>query len=163
MRNVKVIVNSTPLIAFSKVDKLELLKTMYEEIYIPGAVFEEVTKKNDIVREKILQNDWIHIEKIQDINDRRMYSAKLHAGEVEVMILAQEQDESVLVVIDDYAARKTAEFLGLRLTGTIGVLIKAKQQGILKQVMPVIKDMQFCGIYFSQKLIAQIKNLSGEN
>ncbi|MBR1741733.1 MAG: DUF3368 domain-containing protein [Lachnospiraceae bacterium] len=54
------------------------------------------------------------------------------------MILAQEQEECALVVIDDYAARKTAEFLGLKLTGTVGVLIRAKQKGILKQVMPVI-------------------------
>ena len=46
-----------------------------------------------------------------------MYKAKLHDGEVEVMILAQEHDEEHLVIIDDGAARKTAEFLGLNVTG----------------------------------------------
>lgn len=124
----KVIVNSTPLIALSKVGRLELLKQMYGEIYIPDAVFREVTMKNDSVREEIMKSIWIHIETVKNNRDRRMYSAKLHAGEVEVMILAQESDTDSLVVIDDYAARKTAEFLGLNLTGTVGMLIKAKRQ-----------------------------------
>ena len=56
-----------------------------------------------------------------------MYKAKLYAGEVEVMILAQELGEDVLTVIDDNAARKTARYLGIKVTGTVGVLTKAKK------------------------------------
>lgn len=55
-----------------------------------------------------------------------MYQAKLHAGEVEVMILAQEEPPANLVILDDNAAKKTAKYLGLKVTGTLGVLIKAK-------------------------------------
>lgn len=47
-----------------------------------------------------------------------MYQAKLHAGEVEVMILAQESPGADLVILDDNAAKKTAKFLGLKVTGT---------------------------------------------
>ena len=54
-----------------------------------------------------------------------VYKAKLHAGEVDVMILAQSKPPADLVIIDDNAAKKTAKYLGLKVTGTIGVLLKA--------------------------------------
>ena len=109
----KVIVNSTPLIALCKVNQLELLRELYTEITIPEAVFQEVTAKNDSVKRKILENGaWIHVQSVSDTIDRRMYKAKLHDGEVEVMILAQEI-KADLVIIDDNAARKTAIYLSL--------------------------------------------------
>ncbi len=91
-----------------------------------------------------------------------MYRAKLHDGEVEVMILAQEHQGEHLVIIDDGPARKTAEYLGLELTGTIGVLIKAKINGYIDAVMPVIKEMERHGIYMSNDLKAQVKRVSKE-
>lgn len=78
------------------------------------------------------------------------------------MILAQEHTGDHLVIIDDYAARKTAEFLGLTLTGTIGVLIKAKQRGLIHAVMPYVHKMEKHGIYFSDALKDQIKKLVEE-
>lgn len=158
----KVIVNSTPLIALSKVDRLELLRDMYGEISIPEAVFGEVTVKNDVVRKKVENSGWIHVETIQNESDKRMYKAKLHDGEVEVMILARESGDAHLVVIDDEQARKTADYLGLHLTGTLGVLIKAKQKGLLDSVMPVIKNMEDHGIYFSDGLKDRVRRLAGE-
>ena len=158
----KVIVNSTPLISLCKVGLLDLLKKQYGEITIPEAVFQEVSRKNDIVREQISSSDWIHIEKIRETKSRRMYKAKLHDGEVEVMILAQEHEGEHLVVIDDGPARKTADYLGLTLTGTIGVLIKAKINGHIDAVMPVIKEMERNGIYISNDLKARVKRISKE-
>ena len=49
----KVVVNSMPLIALSKVLKLDLLRQMYNKIYIPEAVYREVTEKDDIAAQKI--------------------------------------------------------------------------------------------------------------
>ena len=91
-----------------------------------------------------------------------MYRAKLHDGEVEVMILAQEHEGEHLVIIDDNAARKTAQFLGLTLTGTIGVLIKAKELGYIDAVMPFVNRMEESEIYFSESLKARVKRLSHE-
>lgn len=158
----KVIVNSTPLIALSKVNLLELLEWIYGEITVPEAVFREVTQKNDLVKKSVLGSDWIHIESIQDTKSKRMYRAKLHEGEVEVMILAQEHTGEHLVIIDDNAARKTAVFLGLTLTGTMGVLIKAKELGFIDAVMPVMKRMEENEIYFSSDLKSRVKRLAKE-
>jgi predicted nucleic acid-binding protein len=158
----KVIVNSTPLIALCKVNQLDLLRRLYGEITVPKAVFEEVTKKNDLVRKEVAAASWIHIETVQDTKAKRMYRAKLHDGEVEVMILAQEYEGEHLVVIDDNAARKTAQFLGLTLTGTLGVLIKAKELGLIDSVMPIVGRMEENEIYFSDSLKARVKRLSRE-
>ena len=51
------------------------------------------------------------------MSQKQMYRAKLHDGEAEVMILAQEASTADLVIIDDNAAKKTAKFLGLHVTG----------------------------------------------
>lgn len=158
----KVVVNSTPLIALCKVNRLELLKDLYGEITIPEAVFQEITAKNDAVKRKVLSNGaWIHIQAVSDTSDRRMYKAKLHDGEVEVMILAQEIHAD-LVIIDDNAARKTAVYLGLPLTGTVGVLLRAKERGFIPQVMPVVESMEQNGIFYGPQLKAWMRNQSGE-
>ena len=56
-----------------------------------------------------------------------MFRVKLHAGEVEVMILADEMNADLLLM-DDNAAKKTAKFLGMTVTGTLGILIRAKKE-----------------------------------
>ena len=89
----KVIVNSTPLIVLSGVGRLDLLKKLYGEVIIPKAVYREVTAKKDSVCMQVIgESDWIHVEKIRDRSEKKMYKAKLHDGEVEVMILAQENN-----------------------------------------------------------------------
>ena len=103
----RVIVNSTPLIALCNAGLLNVLKAVYGQITIPQAVFDEVTAKPDSACLQIKDNrDWIHVEKIMDVADRKMYKAKLHAGEVDVMILAQNDPKADLVIIDDNAAKK---------------------------------------------------------
>ena len=131
----RVIVNSTPLIVLSNIGQLDLLKKLYNEIFIPQAVFEEVTEKQDSACQKLKQHtDWIHVCSIKNTSEKRMYQAKLHDGEVEVMILAQEEPKADLVILDDNAAKKTAKFLGLTVTGTLGVIIKSKKLGFIQNV-----------------------------
>ena len=159
----RVIVNSTPLIILCNIGKLNLLKSLYGEIIIPNAVYEEVTEKQDSAcRQIISAGDWIRVEKIKDQTDKRMYKAKLHDGEVEVMILAQEQSKADLVIIDDNAAKKTAKYLGLTVTGTIGVILKAKQCGIITEIFPLIQDMKQKGFYISDSLQQLIIRQAGE-
>ena len=152
----RVIVNSTPLIALCNADLLNILKKIYGSIIIPKAVFDEVTAQ-------IKQNlDWITVETITNIEDRKMYKAKLHAGEVDVMILAQADPKADLVIIDDNAAKKTAKYLGLTVTGTLGVLIKAKQSGIISSVKNAITKIQSNGFYINENIIKLALKQAGE-
>lgn len=113
----KVIVNSTPLIALSHVGRLDLLKQIYGTIIIPKAVFHEVSAKKGSVCEIAVINslDWIIMKEIKNEMAKQFYKTQLHAGEVEVMILAKEE-EADLVVIDDNNAKRHAKYLGLMVT-----------------------------------------------
>ena len=159
----RVIVNSTPLIILSNINHLDLLKKLYSEIYIPEAVFNEVTEKADSACQQIKNNtDWIHVCKITDESQKKMYQAKLHAGEVEVMILAQEKPEADLVILDDNAAKKTAKFLGLKVTGSLGVILKAKKTGIIKEVTPLMNQLISNGFYITKEIYNLVKSEAGE-
>lgn len=96
--------------------------------------------------------DWIHVERIGNTIDRKIYSTRLHAGEVEVMILAREIPRADLVIIDDNTAKKTAKYLGLTVTGTIGVLMEAKEQGIITSIAPYIEGLKKNGVFISDKV-----------
>ena len=158
----KVIVNSTPLIVLCGIGQLDILRRLYREIFIPSAVYQEVTAVRDCACMQIMtQKDWIHVEEIQDAAEKKMYQAKLHAGEVEVMILAQEQ-RADLVIIDDNAAKKTAKYLGLTVTGTLGVLVKAKQKGIIEEVGPLLSEMKRNGFYMDPALETMVLEHAGE-
>ena len=72
----KVVVNSTPLLAFSKAGNLNVLEKMYEHIIISRAVFNEVTAKDDAVRTLLLQSsDWIEIQDIKDSSKKMMFKS----------------------------------------------------------------------------------------
>lgn len=74
---------------------------------------------------------------VQDKSNRKIYQAKLHEGEVEVMMLAKEISADLLI-IDDNAAKKFAKFLGFTVTGTLGILLKAKSEKIISEVKPIL-------------------------
>lgn len=158
----KVVVNSTPLIVLCGIGKLDILREMYHEIMIPEAVYREVTEKEDSACRQIQSADsWIHIEEIQDHSEKKMYKAKLHEGEVEVMILCQEK-KADLAIIDDNAAKKTAKYLGINVTGTLGVLLKAKQKGIVKEIRPLISELKANGFYISSEIEKTVLECAGE-
>lgn len=157
----KVIVNSTPLITLSKLRHLPLLRELYEEIIIPYAVKEEITVKNDLSSQDVLDNlSWIKVTACP-IVDRKVFSSKLHSGEVEVLILAQNL-QADLIIVDDKPARKAATFLGFEITGTIGVLVKAKKRGLIKAVKPFIESMKEINIRLSDDVINMALSAAGE-
>ena len=159
----KIVVNSTPLIILGNINCLKILQELYGAIIIPRAVFEEVTSKDDNAKLNLSQNlSWIKVLEVQDKSNRKMYQAKLHDGEVEVMMLANEISADLLI-IDDNAAKKTAKFLGFTVTGTLGVILKAKSEGIIPQVKPIVDEMLRQGFYISPKIIETVLKTAKEN
>lgn len=153
----KVIVNSTPLLVLGNIGRLDILRSLYEQIEIPAAVYREVTEKNDTASKALLAaSDWIKVRTVENIADYAMYQAKLHAGEVETMIIAQKPVKADLVILDDMAARKTAKYLGLTVTGTMGVLVKAKQKQIIPAVKPILDEIMRNGFYISEKVVKMV-------
>ncbi len=154
----KVVVNTTPLIALAEIGELSLLRKLYSEIYIPTAVFDEI--KSEPAYSEVRNNlDWIHVVEIVDLSKKKMFQTRLHAGEVEVMIYASEVGAD-LVILDDKLARRTAKYLDLCITGTIGVVLKAKQCGIIQKVRPIINKIVQNGLYISDELMDQIMKIA---
>lgn len=149
----KVVVNTTPLIALSHVGQLNILQKLYGEIIIPEAVYKELSVKIESVCKQAVDNSlsWIRVYNIKNQMAKAVYKTQLHDGEVEVMILSREIAADI-VIIDDANAKKHAKYLGLPVTGTLGVLIKAKQEGYIDKLKPILQRMIENGIYISQGL-----------
>ncbi|HUS89001.1 MAG TPA: DUF3368 domain-containing protein [Desulfosporosinus sp.] len=163
MHNRIVIVNSTPIIALSSIHKLDLLRELYSEVIIPKAVHDEVMVKKDSETQLSLARakDWVLTKNISNSETKKFFKVQLHDGEVEVMLLGKELAADLLV-IDDYTAREYAKYLEFKVTGTLGVILKAKENGILKEVKPLFSDLIDNGIYIGDKLLANILKMAGE-
>lgn len=109
-----VISNSTPLIALSKIDNLNLLKDYFKEIFIPQEVYNEVVVagRNRPGAEKVESADWIKVKEVKNRVAVESLAINLGKGESEAIILAREIDD--LLIIDDGQARKTAELMDLK-------------------------------------------------
>ena len=159
----KVIVNATPLIALCHVKRLSLLQELYGEIVIPKAVYDEIAVKEDSVCKIEVERswEWIKIQEVQKNIGKQLFKSQLHAGEVEVMLLAMEQNADV-VIIDDKNAKNYAKYLGLPVTGTLGILMKAKQCGYIEKLKPILEELNEKNIYISHELIELCLKQVGE-
>ena len=156
-----VVVNSTPLVAFWAIGRLDILRDLFGEIMIPPAVREEFLSAEKEARRKILRTaSWIRVVPLEHPNRVATY-AGLDEGEAQVIVLAEEQNAS-LALIDERKAQRYAERLKLPLSGTLGVLLLAKEERIVSAVSPLIKALQEAGLYLHQDLIDQALNLAGE-
>ncbi|WP_462421470.1 DUF3368 domain-containing protein [Salinicoccus sp. Marseille-QA3877] len=160
----KIVVNSTPLIALNNIGQLDLLEKVYGEVIIPTAVYEEVildvktVKPNDFIRE----SGFITIADIRNEEAKKVFETSLHKGEVEVMILANEI-KADLCIIDDLLARKYAKYHNLKVTGTIGVLLKSKQLGIVENVKTLLDELINAGMYIDTKLYSKVLEIAEED
>ena len=155
------VVNSTPLISLHDIGMLTVLSRMYNHVWIPQGVYEEVCVDGDILQSALLAFPNFSIERITNESAKRYFKTALHKGEVEVMILADEIKADICI-IDDKLAREYAKHLGLAVTGTLGLLVKAKSRGLIKAVAPLMDAMIQNEIFISECLYENIKKLANE-
>lgn len=156
-----VVVNTTPIIALASIRQLDLLQILYSEVVIPEAVRTEVLAGGHRVgATELVERSWIRTVVLSDPGRATLLS-DLDRGEAEVIALAQELGAD-LVILDERLARRHAERLGLVLTGTLGVLLKAKARGLVPEVGPLIQQVRNAGIRLSDGLIRKVLDLAGE-
>lgn len=153
-----IVSNSSPLIVFSKINRLTLLEELFEEVFIPKAVFEEVTKGRKGA--EIVKNKWIKVKEVKDKDFAEYLSKMLGKGEAEAIILAKECKSKLL--IDDAEGRKHAELLDLKFMGCLGLLKLAKKQGLIESVGEVIEEMKNDSFYIDERLITALLESVGE-
>ena len=156
-----VISNTTPIIALSLVQHLDLFRKLYGEVWIPTAVAAELQAGGARAgAAEVRAAAYVRTVALDDPRRADLLS-DLDPGEAEVIALAQEHDAD-LVIIDERLGRRHARRLGLPLTGVLGVLIKAKQQGYLDVIRPHVEQMQRGGIHLGDALVARALEMVGE-
>ena len=154
----KVIINASPILALHEIGRLEILRDLYGEVTIPEAVRREVTAQNVHTLDGCT---WIHVAEITGVAAKELFTSALHEGEVEVLLLAKEQNAD-LIVIDDGLARRHAARLNLNITGTVGVLLRAKSSGVIGEIKPILDNLVQDGLYLSNDVYITALRLAGE-
>lgn len=157
MHDVQTIVcNSGPLIALAGVKHLHILEKIYDRVLVPKAVYEEVTTSTALLGASEIQKaPWLISCKVSKSPDPLLL-AELGKGEAEVIVLALEKKANK-VLVDEKKARRIATFVySLTVTGTVGILLKAKKFGYIEAVLPLINAMKNNGYYFSDTLVKSI-------
>jgi len=129
-----------------------------QKLFIKNALL-KVRNRDDAV--KISEAVWIKTQKIRDNKLKRALMMELDEGEAETIVLALELSAD-LILLDDYDARKVARSFGLKVTGTIGILIKAKQEGKIRSLKKEINGLMKSGFWIDRELYKRILKESGE-
>lgn len=130
-----VVVNATPLIALSLINRLTLLKQLFNEVIVPSAVYEEVALQG-IGRpgaRVFHDSSWIEVLTPKVSSTIEPLLLGLDTGELQVLLLAMEVQPD-WVLIDERLARRVARVMGLTVKGTVGVLLAAFRAGFLSNV-----------------------------
>jgi hypothetical protein len=156
-----VIANNTPLVALWVLDRLELLHELYEEILIPQAVLAEFVAIEPVGRRDALhQATWIKPVALENAQ-RALAFTGLDQGEAEVLALAEER-AARLVIIDERRGRRYAKRLGFAVTGTLGLLLLAKEEALISAVAPLVGELESAGLYLDPSLVSNVLELAGE-
>lgn len=162
MRIDRVVVNSSPLIALFKSAQAGLLPALFGAIFVPDAVWREVTSKahEDEAAQGLANAPWaLRLAPLP--LDPLVLAWDAGPGETEVLSYARANPELRAVVDDDYA-RRCARSLGVRTLGTCGVLILAKRRGVIEAVAPGLRALTDAGLWLSPTLIRSVLREAGE-
>jgi len=158
-----VVSNTGPLIALAKVDQLALLQALFDQVKIGPVVQRELLAKAGEEAEHLdaaLSTFVAVVDPFTVPPDVRLAASTLDAGEREAVALARL--EGLPLVIDDRLGRQVARRLGIRVTGTGGVLVAAKQKGLVSAVRPLVDQIRRNGYWLSDEVVGLVSRLAGE-
>ena len=145
-----IIADTSCLILLDKIGELGLLKSIFGLVTVTQEIAYEFG--NDLP-------EWFTIRFIEKPNSQYVFDLDL--GEASAIALALEL-ERVLLVLDDFKARKVAQKAGIDITGTLGLFLKAKHLSIISSVRPLLEKIQQTNFRYSQKVFDQILTMAGE-
>jgi predicted nucleic acid-binding protein len=158
-----IVSNASPLINLARIQRFELLRLFYGELTIPPAVYDEVVTRGSErdgsrnVRESI----WIRQQSPHDQLAVTALAAELDWGEASAIILARELNADTLL-IDEIRGRRIAQRLGITVKGTIGILTRAKREGLIPNVKDELDRLRQRGTWIHPRLYQDILRMAGE-
>ena len=157
-----VVSDTSPISNLLQIGEIELLRRIFDKIVIPTQVFAEICRIESH-KEFLIKQDWIETTPLSNENLKKILLNDLDSGEAEAIALAVELKADYLL-IDEIKGRQIAESYGIKVTGIIGVLIKAKEAGLIAEVKPYLQKLvNDAGFWLNPKLIEKILEIVKEN
>lgn len=146
--------NTTPIIALSSIQRLDLLPALFGQIHLVHEVIGECAAGGPIPVPDLTGLVWVKPVRSASLSSTSVL-LELDRGEKHTLDMACRY-QADWVIIDEKIGRNMAEYLGLRVTGTLGVLLKAKQQGLIPSFTDAVRGMQAQGIYYHDGLVERL-------
>lgn len=142
-----VISNSSPLIALSQINQLDLFQALFGQIYIPDTVYQEVVLQSNVpIQRKNIENALDKFIFIQKPKIAQIFSRKLDYGEQGVLNLALDK-QADLLIIDDKKATKEAIQLGFKVIHTTMLILYAEKQNIISSHKTLLTELEKINIF----------------
>ncbi|SRR5690606_36173568 len=154
--------NTSPLLYLYRIETLDWLPELFDDIWVPSAVLEELhagrRRGYDVPNPETYS--WIKIVEPKQTPSEWL-TLDLGAGELAAMALALENPERI-VILDDRLARRTARAAGLKVWGTLKVLLEAKSVDLVDSVEPLLDRLIDAGMWLSDEIRYRILVLADE-
>ena len=159
----KVVCNSSTVIALARISRLDILEKVVKSLMIPPAVYDDIVTKGAgrPGAAEVKEAKWIEKRNVSERELVMKLNVTLGRGESEAIALAKEI-KADLIVLDDDKARKAAISEGLRISGLLAFLVQAKEKGIIKKVKPLMDDLRQKGFFMSEDLYQDAIQKAGE-
>jgi predicted nucleic acid-binding protein len=159
----KVVSNSGPLINLAKVGQFTLLRDLFQHLTIPPAVFEEVVIRGGVQPGAGETNaaSWITRGMLAQSDVADILAAELDRGEAEAIALAL-QEKADWLLIDERVGRRFAQRVGLKVKGTLGVLLEGVRRDCIDDLQPLLDTLVAKGTWIAPAIYAQVLKLSQE-
>jgi predicted nucleic acid-binding protein len=139
-----------------------ILLEKIDELYILNKLFGVITTTPEVSEEYGRQlPSWFEIKQPADKKYQAIVEASVDKGEASAITLAVES-EGCLLIIDDLKGRKFAQQLGIKITGTFGIIIDAKLAGVISSVKPVLEKIKATNFRINRELEVLILKRTGE-
>lgn len=161
-RELLIICDASPLILLAKVGRLDLLRALAEEVWIPAAVWREaVTNAPGRPEAALIARDFSCMVESPDAELEAAFRLQVDAGEAAALALAARNRHACLLM-DDARGRALAELSKFRCIGTLGWLVRAKQAGLLPALLPLFQQLRNAGWHIDQRLLTGALKAAGE-
>jgi predicted nucleic acid-binding protein len=157
---VKVFSNTTPFIALASIDRLDLLPKLFGRIHVVPEVIGECAAGGVIVVAPLQELDWV-VPVQCPMQPAPHVLLELDRGE-KATLQAALANQADLVLMDEKIGRNMAEYLGLKVAGTLGVLLKARKIGLIPSFRGAARHMRAQGIFYHPVLIDRMAATVGE-
>lgn len=162
----KIASNTGPIIGLAKIDLLFLLNQIASEVLIPPMVYRELMGKTGPETAQIDKalKEFLKVADLKPLDPAvEIAISILDEGEREVIGLASTTPGDILILMDDRAGREVAEKLNIPVSGLVGILLLAKEKGILEKIGPLLVELRDKGYWLSDDVVQTAQRLAKES